>query len=393
MLAVKKIDIRDRVASNLKRLRKEKGFTQQHLAKQTGLSVSAYRGVEKGEAEPEVSCLRDIAVVLEVPIQRLVEHVHQLKKVRFRSNKKMLGREQILVDAARWLHDFCGLEDLLNNHVSCVLKDVHKKLGRGNNRVDKAVRLVREAAGLRPDEPVWNMRGLLEALGFKVGEQKVESHDFFGLSIADNGEAAIVVNTLESISVERWIFTAAHELGHLILHQSDYDVAKTAEEAQHEKEADAFASFFLMPDNSFQKEWHSTWGLPLVDRVLRVKRIFNVSYKAVLYRCQANYRGNIWRDFQLQYAQRYGHTLSQADEPNALDKEAFQSSPVEDMLANEPTGLSRIDFTQNRLPTLVCMAIEQQKISISRGAEIMGISLYEMRDLASSWVAERPALA
>ena len=107
---------------------------------------------------------------------------------------------------------------------------------------------------------------------------------------------------------------------------------------------------------------------------------------------QTNYSGNIWRDFQLQYAQRYGHTLSQADEPNALDKDAFQSSPVEDMLANEPTGLSRIDFTQNRLPTLVCMAIEQQKISISRGAEIMGISLYEIRDLASSWVAERPDL-
>ena len=393
MFAAKKIDIRDRVASNLKRLRKERGFTQQHLAEQTGLTISAYRGVEKGEAEPEVSCLQDIAVVLEVPIQSLVESVHQLTKVRFRSNKKMRNREQILLDAARWLHDFCSLEDLLDNHVPCVLKDVHKKLGRGNNRVEKAVRLMREAAGLRQDEPVRNMRGLLKALGFKVGEQKVESHDFFGLSIADNGEAAIVVNTLESISVERWIFTAAHELGHLILHQSDYDVTQTVGEAEHEREVDSFAAYFLMPDNSFQKEWHNTWGLSLVDRVLRVKRIFNVSYKTVLYRCQSNYRGNIWQDFQVKYAQRYGQTLRQTDEPNALDKEAFQSSPVEDMLASEPTGLSRVDFTQNRLPSLVCMAIEQQKISISRGAEIMGISLYEMRDLASSWIAERPILA
>lgn len=387
----KRIDLRDRVASNLKRLREEKGFTQQHLAEQTGLTIPAYRSVEKGKVEPKISCLRDIAKELGVPIQSLVERVHQLKKVRFRSNKKMRNREQILLDASRWLHDFCSLEDLLNNRKPCVLKGVRQKLGREG--VEGAACLMREEAGLRQDEPVWNIRGLLEARGFKVGEQKVKSHDFFGLSIADNGEFAIVVNTLESISVERWIFTAAHELGHLLLHQSDYDVTKTTEEAQHEKEANDFAASFLMPDSSFKKEWRNTWGLPFIDRVLRVKRIFHVSYRTVLYRCQANYRGNIWLDFQQQYKLRHGHTLGRADEPNALDKDAFQSSLVEDMLAGEPEGLSRVDFTQNRLLILVCMAIEQQKISISRGAEIMSISMHEMRDLASSWVTERPALA
>ena len=81
----------------------------------------------------------------------------------------MRDREQILLDAARWLHDFCGLEDLLNNHMPCMLRDVHKKLGRSNNRVEKAVHLMREAAGLRQGEPVWNMRGLLEALGVSSG--------------------------------------------------------------------------------------------------------------------------------------------------------------------------------------------------------------------------------
>lgn len=45
------------------------------------------------------------------------------------------------------------------------------------------------------------------------------SDDFFGLSIGPaDGGPAVVVNVWDGISVERWIFTAAHELGHLVLH-------------------------------------------------------------------------------------------------------------------------------------------------------------------------------
>ena len=39
-----------------------------------------------------------------------------------------------------------------------------------------------------------------------------------------------------------------------------------------------------MPEEAFNSEWHDTRGLPLVDRVFKVKRIYQVSYKTVLYR-------------------------------------------------------------------------------------------------------------
>ncbi len=46
---------------------------------------------------------------------------------------------------------------------------------------------------------------------------------FFGLSVGErDGGAAVVVNTWDRISVERWIFAAAHELGHLLLHPAEY---------------------------------------------------------------------------------------------------------------------------------------------------------------------------
>ncbi len=377
------------IALNLRRLRKAKDFSQERLAEKSGLSRAAYRNIETGKSEPRVSNLQAIAVALDVPIQQLVEPVRALSEVRFRSNKRMRSREQILVDVGRWLSDFGDIEGILDDRVEFKLEDIRKHLKVRKNRGEAAAALAREAFGLDAGEPVRDICGLLESGGIKVGEQKIASHDFFGLSVAAaDGGPAVVVNTWDRISVERWIFTAAHELGHLILHLSDYDVTRTDEEKVHEEEANAFAAAFLMPDVSFRKEWDETYGLAFVDRVLKVKRIFRVSYRTVLHRLATGYEGpgNIWARFQMEYKRRSGRTLLRDDEPDALAHDAFRASFPEDRSAGEPDSLSPVDFIQDRLSRLVRKAIEQEKISIDRGAEVLGISLQNMRDLTSSWV-------
>jgi len=377
------------IALNLRRLRKAKDFSQECLAEKSGLSRAAYRNIESGRSEPRVSNLQAIAAALEVPIQQLVEPVQELRSVRFRSNKKMRSREQVLVDVGRWLADFGDLEDVLDDREEYQLGEIGKKLTGRRNKGEAAAGLAREAFGLDAEEPVRDICGLLESGGIKVGELKVASHDFFGLSVAaSDGGPAVVVNTWDRISVERWIFTAAHELGHLILHLSDYDVVHSDEEQAHEEEANAFAASFLMPDVSFRKEWDETYGLAFVDRVLKVKRIFRVSYRTVLHRLAADYRGpgNIWARFQMDFQHRYGRPLLRDDEPDALAQDAFRASFPEDRSAGEPDSLSRTDFVQDRLSRLVRMAIEQEKISLGRGAEILSISLEDMRNLTASWV-------
>lgn len=377
------------ISLNLRRLRKAKEFSQEHLAEKSGLSRAAYRNIETGKSEPRVSNLQAIATALEVPIQQLVEPVQELRAVLFRSNKKMHSRKQILVDVGRWLADFNDLEGVLDDREEYLLDDIRKQLKVRKNRGEAAAALAREAFGLDLEEPIRNICGLLESGGIKVGEQKVSSHDFFGLSVAAaDGGPAVVVNTWERISVERWIFTAAHELGHLILHLADYNVDQTDEEKRHEQEANAFAAVLLMPDVSFRKEWDETYGLAFVDRVLKVKHIFRVSYRTVLHRLAADYRGpgNIWARFQMDYKHRYGRTLLRDDEPNALAQDAFRASLPENRSAGEPCSLSPVDFIQDRLSRLVRKAIEQEKISLGRGAEVLGISLQDMRDLTASWI-------
>jgi hypothetical protein len=144
-----------------------------------------------------------------------------------------------------------------------------------------------------------------------------------------------------------------------------------------------------MPDDVFWKEWDETYGFGLIDRVVKVKRMFRVSYRTVLHRLAPRYRGpgNIWARFQNEYRRRFGRTLLRDDEPQALAENAFKASVPESLPGSEPEHLSKADFSEDRLSTLVRRGVEAGEISLGRGAEILRLPLIDMRDLAASWVA------
>lgn len=380
----------DVIAANLKRIRRAKGISQDRVAEAAGLSRSAYRNIESGKAQPRVRNLEAIAAALQIPVRELLEPAVELTNVRFRSYKKLRTRSQILTDVGRWLADYNGLEELLDSHRPFRLQGVAAQTGAGEDRAVAVARAARAALGLTEYEPVRDICGLLDSAGVKVFPLAVASDGFFGLSVGpSDGGPAVVVNTWERISVERWIFSAAHELGHLLLHLDDYGKDAEEEDDAHEREADAFAAEFLMPDVVFRREWAETYGLPLVARVVKVKRIFRVSYRTVLYRLAPDYRGwapNIWVHFRTDYKRATGQSLSKTDEPAAIADSEFMTAAPEVLRGREPDHLSAGDFREDRLAGLVRRATEAGEISLGRGAEILGISLKDMRALSASWV-------
>lgn len=375
------------IASNLRRLRIQKGLSQEDLAELAKLSTPAYRNIESSKSMPRVSTLEAIAGALGTGIQDLVAPVSDLRRVRFRSLKRLNSRGQILTEVDRWLTHFNELEEVLGQHPEYTLRRFISK--RTRNTEDRPIRAAADARReleLDEKEPVRDICGLLGANGIKLLPMEVASDAFFGLSVAeDGGGPAIVVNTWERISVERWIFSAAHELGHLVLHLRSFDIEMTSEEKPQEIEANLFGSYFLMPEKPFNKEWAETSGLSFVDRVLKVKRMFQVSYKTVLYRIAQQYGPQVWPFFQTEYKQRFGRSLLKQDEPNALRKDAWNATNPENKRAGEPENLSPHDFTEDRLSRLVRMAFEGGKISVDRAAEILGLTLSEMRDRVASW--------
>jgi Zn-dependent peptidase ImmA (M78 family)/DNA-binding XRE family transcriptional regulator len=367
-------------------------LTQDEVAKAAGISRVAYRDLEAGQVkDPKVSTLNGLAQAYQVGVEELLRTTPTLKRVRFRSTKQMKNREQILADVDQWLKDFIEVEELLDDGCDFELSHIHPAI-EGNSvdrliRAKDTARMAREALGLNQKEPVRDICGLLEAAGVKVYPIKAQTDAFFGLSIGqEDGGPAVVVNTWDKISVERWIFSAAHELGHLLLHLGAYNVDEMAESPEEEKEADCFAAQFLMPDHGFDNEGYDAMGLGLVDRVLKVKRIYRVSYKTVLFRLDQKSKAkpgwkpqdSVFMRFQATYKRSHGQGLSKAEEPEALAAEAFK--------AREPDHLLPSDFSEDRLRTLVRRSIEKNLITLSRGAEILRVPLVEMRDLTASWV-------
>ncbi len=361
------------LARNVRRLRTAKHFSQKALAEAAGLSLPAVKNLELTKNAPRMRTVQAIANALDVRLRDLFQPVRQLKTVRFRSVKRMQNRENILANVSRWLDDFNYLEDVLNRQRQFKLKGVWEECSIDN--IVEAAALCREKFGLKPVEPIYDICGLLEDAGIKVRQIYMASNSFFGLSIAENdGGPAIVVNAWERIPVERRIFSAAHELGHLMLHRHAFDISQTRENKIEENEANLFAGHFLMPDKGFFKEWDEASGLHPVDRVFKIKRIFRVSYKTVLFRLTRHgiADASIWRRFNQAYQQRFNRKLSFKEEPMAMD-------------STEPFGLKPFDFQEDRFSRLVRRAVEKDKISLSRGAEMLDITIKDMQDILRNW--------
>jgi len=381
------------LSANLRRIRAAKGKSQAEIAEAAELSRPGYRNIEAGTAAPRVDSLMRIANVLGVRLEELLTPIRELEAVRFRATRKMNTRNEILADVARWLDDYNELETILDCRQDFVFDEKTLGLERsldGLERAKRAAMLARDAAHLNDtrENAIRDICGLLEDNGVKVFTPARASEGFFGLSVAGiDGGPAVVVNTWDRLSVERWIFTAAHELGHLILHLNSYHVKETGEDRAQEREADTFASYFLMPEALFKKEFNEARGLPLVKLVMKLKRIFRVSCTSVVYRI-ASWAPDprvVWTRFKAEYEAVMGRELDMTTEPDGLAADEFRDGPLA-KLADEPDHLDSADFMQDRLHRLVRQAVEGQHISMSRAAEILRISLEEMRALANSWI-------
>ncbi len=361
------------LASNIRRFRNDRRFTQGKLAERAELSIATVKKLETAVCPPRIKTITAIAEALEINMRDLFSSIRPLQAVRFRSFKRIRIRESILADVSRWLDDFNFLEEALSETRPYALHKLQLS-DLATRGAEQVAMDCREDLGLDDMQPICNIADLLESAGIKVRLMRRESEQFFGLSVGgESGGPAVVVNTRKKITPERQIFTAAHELAHLLLHLEAFDVSREEEDKEQEHEANVFAGHFLMPQAGFDHEWRNAAGLYWVDRVLKVKRLFRVSYKTVLTRLidLGMTDNGIWPRFYVAYQHKYHRKLAFKDEPQ-------ETGP-------EPVHLASLDFVEDRLSGLVRKALEKNLISMSRGAEILGIGSVEMQSLSHEW--------
>ena len=76
------------IASNLKRFRKNKGFTQAELSQQSGVSVSSIKNIETGKSNPEVQTLMALGKPLGRKASDFLQQPLTIEAIRFCSHIK-----------------------------------------------------------------------------------------------------------------------------------------------------------------------------------------------------------------------------------------------------------------------------------------------------------------
>jgi Zn-dependent peptidase ImmA (M78 family)/DNA-binding XRE family transcriptional regulator len=261
--------------SRLSLARRRRGLTKRGLAEAVRIAESTVAAYESTRRLPPQAILRRIARVLNFPVaffgggelERLGDGAASFRAL---SKMKAADRERALAGAELGLE----LNNWLAGRFTFPPLDIPDL--RPQSDPEAAAMALRVRWGLS-DKPITNMVHLLEAKGVRVFSLAEECEDVDAFSFWQGSQAYVFLNTMKS--AERSRFDAAHELGHLALHQHGDALGRQAE-----IEANGFASAFLMPRSSVLAYAPK---FPTMRNVIEAKKYWGVSAAALIYRLHA----------------------------------------------------------------------------------------------------------
>lgn len=267
--------------------REAKGLTMADLARLLEISRQAISAFEKGLKNPSYETLTQLSRVLGFPESFfLAEKPSPNIKgaVHFRSRSSASKKERLMGKTkGRWVTLI--LEDMLQYAILPELKlpsievDDFETLTRAD--IEEIATQTRRFWGLG-DGPIKNLTQLLENNGIVVANihagEKVDAFSFW----AEHGPVIVADRNKTAVRLR---FTIAHELGHLIMHRSVEDDYLEDKELFNkvEKQADYFASCFLMPAATFGREFFS----PNLQALMRLKERWVTSLGSITMRASS----------------------------------------------------------------------------------------------------------
>ncbi|TPK93887.1 ImmA/IrrE family metallo-endopeptidase [Mesorhizobium sp. B2-4-12] len=299
------------MAFNPKRLilaRKRRRVTGKGLAEAAGLSPITVSRVENGENEPDEATVDRFAEALAYPTAFFyLDDPDELDTtaVSFRSLSKMSSKERdAAINAGR-----LGLQlsDWLEGQFS--LPDANVVDLSYETDPEAAARTLRAYWSLG-EKPVGNMLGLLEVQGVRVFSLSEATSSVDAFSFWRDERPFVFLNNYKT--AEHSIFDAAHELCHLVMHRhAGSQLSRTAE-----REANQFASAFLMPENDVRSRMPR---FITVDLIIRAKARWRVSAMAMAYRLRSL---DLLSEWQYKSACiELGRRGYRSGEPNGIERE------------------------------------------------------------------------
>lgn len=265
-------------------------LNQSDLASAIGVSRQAVSAFEQGEKCPDHETMMRIVEALGQPLAYFIADELETfgsNSVRFfrafgpDTKRRNLACEVIGKWFVQTVKYFDGIVNL--PPVNLIAAAPAAEDSRySDEEIEKAAEDCRSAWGLGLG-PLSNIVSLLEGKGiavsrFEMPGEKVEAFSFW------SGSRPFIVLSSEKESCVRSRFDAAHELGHLVLHRwiGPEELEDPKKLKAIEREANRFASAFLLPRRSFPNEVYT----PRLDAFVDLKRRWKVAVQAMVYRCK-----------------------------------------------------------------------------------------------------------
>lgn len=366
--------MKETLAANLVRYRQGLGLTQEQLASSSGITRQSIINYESAKTLPDSKILAALAKALGVTITDLLRSPQAgLATFRFRSHTGFSQKPQFLTEVLRWLETYTNLEKAVGLQPYLPESAPVHQLEGNQERIKEAAKRFRLCLGVG-EAPIANLFEVVEDLGLKVLRKHIADSGFFGVSACSDEQGAFVLINLGhedgTISIERQLFTLAHEIGHLILHRGEYqenlvEAGTKEEEKEREKVADYFASYLLMSDTEFNRDYNQ------YHDVRSLKQHFRVSYKTVLYRLNelgiADYQTEQKKIYAI-YKKKHGRSLGAKEEL--------------------PPVLCSEDFPENeRFTRLIWQALSLGKITELSAAELLGMTVEKLCEVRQEDIA------
>jgi Zn-dependent peptidase ImmA (M78 family)/DNA-binding XRE family transcriptional regulator len=255
----------------VRQAREFKGLTQSELAERIGLKQSAIAHLETGRSQPSQIVLEGIAFQTGFPpafFRQETSTAFPLGSLLFRAKAAMTRAER--AEAHQYARTVFEQYDYLSTFVNKLPVAIPK----ATDDPCSAARLTRSALGMTPDKPVPNLIRSLERAGVIVLAlpKAMKNRDAFSTWVARD-ELTPVIVLAACDSGDRVRFSVAHELGHLVMHRSVYTNLPNLE-----KQADEFASEFLMPRDAMVQEMTAPITVSLL---MRLKQRWKVSIQSL----------------------------------------------------------------------------------------------------------------
>lgn len=277
--------------SRLEELRLLNGLTRADLARELKVTEQAIWQFETGVTLPKMKNKIAMARFFQVEVDYFdavdKNGSFSLSRIAFR-NADLEAKKNIHIQMV-YLEKMNQMIDYLENFVSIPNQIIYQLVDSIEQKLQQHESLefiadhAREVLAVSVDNA--NLLYSLEKSGISISERLINGNADAYSAWSRNGRPFIVLGLGKS--AVRRNFDLAHELGHLLLHnQVDFEELSKEELEEKEKEANQFASYFLLPRKQFLMDFVNIVGKRVSnpDQYILLKKRFGVLIQALEYR-------------------------------------------------------------------------------------------------------------